>query len=171
MQFKHSPLIRKHVDALSVNRYLASHKRPDGSYSSNIPSPRASLDCMRILNLLGSEPKHSSTLSWFQSLQTGRRGFAESTGQNSWDYTTRDGCELHHLARIEPRYPADLLRFIYNHQNHDGGFSSMIGSPSNIRSSLHFGISLAQLGETSLEPLMRYLHSQQPFMQYRQLLD
>lgn len=138
--------LEKYPELRKVGYYLASLQREDGTFPGLKPNPIATMYGLGLLLELGKKPVYQSTTEWVMSLQTGKRGFGETTGQNSWDYTTYHGSEMHKHLGIKPRYEKDFINFVNSHQNSDGGFSKVGEKESNLSSTLFWAKSLINLG-------------------------
>jgi len=126
--------------------FLKSQQNPDGSWKGWRPSPFPSMYCLLILEILGEKPLYKNTYKWVQSLQTDKRGFAETTGQNSWAYSTRCGAEMHRVLELKPKHEKEFIKYVLAHQNKDGGFSDMKNINSNLLATCYWGLSALSLG-------------------------
>jgi prenyltransferase beta subunit len=126
--------------------YLKNIQDKQGSYRDLRPNPHVSVYFLGILSEMGVRPEYKNTVNWVLSLQTGHRGFGETTGENSWDYTTFWGSQMHKFLGLKPNYEEDFVNFVQAHQNYDGGFGSMVGHESELGSTLNWAISLIDLG-------------------------
>lgn len=150
------------VDNSSSIEFLQNKQNEDGSYLGLIPHPVASMCLLGTLYGINSKPKYKETRKWVLSLQTGHRGFGETTGENSWDYTTYWGSQMHKSLGLKPKFEKDFIRFINSHQNKDGGFGFMPGAKSRLRSTLHWSKSLHNFNYKleHLESLSEYLKNE-----------
>lgn len=143
---KKSDLLNKFPNLKKTVFFLLNSQNNDGSYSTLKPDPVSSMYFLGILNELNKRPKFRTTCEWVKSLQTDHRGFGETTGENSWDYTTYWGSEMHKFLKIKPLFKKDFVNFVQSHQNSDGGFGAAIGAQSNLDSTIYWSISLIDLG-------------------------
>jgi len=153
-------ILDKYIDTKKCVGYLKKQQNHDGSYPGLKPCPVTTMHCLKILKLLGRKPQYKNTVKWIQSLQTGKRGFGETTGQNSWDYTTYFGSEMHKALDIRPRHEKELEKFILNHMNEDGGFSSDYEPRSNLRSTIYWCLAALNLGFKIEQKTYEYLNEQ-----------
>lgn len=138
-------ILSKHIDVSKTSEYIKSLQHDDGSFQTIAPHPITTMHCLRILNLLGKRPKEK-TINWVQSLQTGKRGFGETTGQNSWDYTTFWGSRMHKDFNIKPRFEKEFEEFVLSHQTREGGFSSLGEKEPNFNSTVYWCNSAIDIG-------------------------
>jgi len=139
------PLIKTPNFKKTVN-FLLNAQKEDGSYPALKPNPVVSMYFLGILRELKEKPKFKKTSRWVSSLQTDRRGFGETTGENSWDYTTYWGSQMHQFLKLKPKFERDYINFIRFHQNPDGGFGATINVNSNLTSTFHWALSLIDMG-------------------------
>jgi len=125
--------------------FLLSSQNTDGSYVSFKSNPDVSMYFLGIINELNEKPKFKNTYRWVKSLQTGKRGFGETTGENSWDYTSYWGSQMHKSLGLKPNFEKDYINFINSHQNLDGGFGTTTDAQSNLDSTIHWSISLIDM--------------------------
>lgn len=133
-------------DLNNLKKFLLNAQREDGTYRELTPDPRQTAYALGILKELSFEFKEPETKKWVLSLQTGKRGFGETTGQNSWDYTTFWGSLMHSYLSIKPKYGEHFIKFINYHQTQTGGFSGFVGGAQNLMSTLDWISSLQILG-------------------------
>lgn len=155
---KANNLLEKYPQLRKTAEYLLKMQNQDGSYPTLNPDPIYSMYFLGIMNELNVKP-NENTVKWVRSLQTGKRGFGETTGENSWDYTTFWGSEMHKFLGIKPNFEKDFVGFVRLHQNNDGGFGSVLGDKSNLISTLNWSISLINLGfkPNDIDGLCNYL--------------
>ncbi|MCD6215905.1 MAG: hypothetical protein J7J92_02415 [Candidatus Aenigmarchaeota archaeon] len=138
-------LLKKLPQLKKTVEYLLNRQNPDGTYYTLNPDPISSLFFLGMMNELKIKP-NNNTANWVRSLQTGKRGFGETTGENSWDYTTYWGSEMHKFAGLKPKFENNIVNFIKSHQNPDGGFGQVQNSNSNLLSTINWSLALLNLG-------------------------
>jgi prenyltransferase beta subunit len=139
-------ILDRHIDTEKAVEYLKKQQRPDGSFYGLRPNPIISMHCLKILEKIGAKPKHENTFRWTSSLQTGKRGFGEVTGMNSWDYTTYHGSEMHKSLGLKPRFEKEFKEFVLGHQNKDGSFSNNFEEEPSLNSTLNWTLAAINLG-------------------------
>jgi len=135
------------MDMEKLAEYLDSYLNQDSSCKGPMPNPIVSKHCIRAMSLLGKECSEA-TKRWVLSLQTADRGFAETTGQHCWDYTTYNGSVMFSRLGLKPR--EGIYKWIAAHQNPDGGFSANFEPESNLRSTLFWSLALINLDKAEL---------------------
>jgi hypothetical protein len=139
-------IIEQYLDCARVTEYLKQQQNEDGSYPGLKPNPVVSMYCLRILEALNKKPQYENTYKWVLSLQTGKRGFAEATGENSWAQTTYYGAEMHALLGMRPKFDGEFQQFVLSHQNSDGGFSAHLEPNSDLSATICWVLSALNLG-------------------------
>jgi hypothetical protein len=142
---KNKEIIEKYPQIKKTINYLLNKQLSDGSYPTLNPDPVNSIYFLGIAKELGIEPS-DNTIRWVKSLQTGKRGFGETTGENSWDYTTYWGSKMHNYLGIKPQFLNEISEYIHSHQNDDGGFSDVVKGDSSINATINWCSSLIELG-------------------------
>lgn len=149
-------VLEKYLDVKRVKKYLLNYQNIDGTYPGFKPHPIDSIFFLGILHEFNKKPRNKLTYKWAKSLQTGKRGFAESPGENCWPDRTFWGSEIHKFLEIRPKFENSLVNFIKSHQNEDGGFGSAVDAQSNLHSTLNWSLSLISLNYEPRKKAMLY---------------
>jgi prenyltransferase beta subunit len=164
----HRESLSKILDVPRTLKYFTESQQPKGFFYRASPviyntHAMCGIPMCGILHCLGEKPSEN-TIKYIKSLQVGRIGFAETTGEMAWIDKSYLALQMCDWFSIEVQRKQEMVEYFQEFQDDSGGFGSELGQHPSLEGTAMAVSILKHLGAkpVNAEGAIRWLTMQNP---------